>query len=105
MGPGQDEDDDTATDQGEGMSDEFCSQCENQLTEADTYYCDDCALEEEIFGRNENMESFSSHNQEYEEDREEQPDREYSEDADYDTDPTSIPGQEGEIGLEEGVML
>ncbi|KAJ3764824.1 hypothetical protein FB446DRAFT_795680 [Lentinula raphanica] len=100
-GPGQDEDDNT-TEQDEGMSDEFCSQCENQFTEAYSYYCDDCALEEEIFGRNENMEDFGLHNQEYEEDGEEQLDREYLEDTGYETDPASTPNQEGEISLEEG---
>ncbi|KAJ3963797.1 hypothetical protein EV361DRAFT_983794 [Lentinula raphanica] len=104
MGPGQDEDDDTATDQGEGMSDEFCSQCENQFTEADTYYCDDCALEEEIFGRNEYGEDSSLHAQEYEEGVE-QLGLEYREDTGYGTDTPSLTQQEGETSLEEGVML
>ncbi|KAJ3816532.1 hypothetical protein F5880DRAFT_1619214 [Lentinula raphanica] len=105
MGPGQDEDDNNTTEQGEDLSDEFCSQCENQFTEADPYYCDDCALEEEIFGRNEYREDFGLHNQEYKEDREEQLDQEYLEDTGYDSDHVSTPNQEGEISLEEGVML
>ncbi|KAJ3816522.1 hypothetical protein F5880DRAFT_1619227 [Lentinula raphanica] len=105
MGPGQDEDDNKTTEQGEGMSDEFCFQCENQFTEADTYYCDNCALEEEIFGRNEYREDFGLHNQEYDENMEEPPNQEYSEDAGYGTDSPSPSDHRGETSLEEGVML
>ncbi|KAJ3709888.1 hypothetical protein C8R42DRAFT_692119 [Lentinula raphanica] len=87
------------------MSNEFCFQCENQFTEADTYYCDDCALEEEIFGRNEYREEFGLHNQEIDENMEESPDQEYLEDTGYDTDSPSLSEQGGETSLEEGVML
>ncbi|KAJ3712405.1 hypothetical protein C8R42DRAFT_727936 [Lentinula raphanica] len=84
-----DEDDSLIEPDGQ-LSDQLCIESEGQFTE-NTYLCDDCALEEEIFGRNENMEDFGLYNQECEEDREKQPDQEYSEDAGYDTDPASIP--------------
>ncbi|KAJ3738120.1 hypothetical protein EV360DRAFT_90806 [Lentinula raphanica] len=57
MSLGENEEDVTATEQDEDMSNQFCLQCDNQFTEADLYYCDSCALEEEVFGRD-NMEDF-----------------------------------------------
>ncbi|KAJ3718876.1 hypothetical protein C8R42DRAFT_643919 [Lentinula raphanica] len=100
----ENEEDDSLIKQDGQLSDQLCTESEGQFTE-DLYYCDNCALEEEIFGRNENVEDLGMHNQEYEEDMGDPSDLEYPEDTGYDTEPTSIPDQEGEISLEEGVML
>ncbi|KAJ3737913.1 hypothetical protein EV360DRAFT_91106 [Lentinula raphanica] len=100
----ENDEDNSLIEQNGQLTDQLCTELEGQFTE-DLYYCDNCALEEEIFGRNENVEDLGMHNQEYEEDMGDPSDLEYPEDTGYDTDRTSIPGQEGEISLEEGVML